>query len=220
MICLYSDYSLRMSKYISTSKKYINDPKLRCHRYYGTDKKSDAAVARRAYEESMIQLPSIWSWKYLTSGKLTHAAATARRDTTPYFPFNETVYKFATGASTCDWSHTLPMECKDTDATYNFPCGCENPRILFASQLEQCSLSTSALLSAGDESGLCVEVPCCPVFAQGATPKKRKRRKSKLSLTDNRTYSRLVRSRSKKAAKPSKGCSKQLMDDDEPTDSE
>ena len=65
-----------------------------------------------------------------------------------------------------------------------------------------------------------VEIPCCPVFAQGAVVRKRKRKKSKLSLTDNRSYTRKLRERSKKAAKTDKGCSKQLMDDDEPTDSD
>jgi hypothetical protein len=34
------------------------------------------------------------------------------------------------------------------------------------------------------EVTLCVEIPRCPVFAQGAVVKKRKRKKSKLSLTD------------------------------------
>ena len=223
MICLYSDYSLRMSKYINTSKKYINDPALRCCHYYGTDRNNPDAVARRAYEESSVLLPSIWSWKLLPhfyAMSMSNATIFERRDRTPYYPFNKLLYEFATGARACSCTHTLPLACRDTNVTYNFPCGCENPPVSFVDHPVSGGKPTSALLSISGIASFEAEVPRFPVFAQGAAPKIRKRKKSKLSLTDNRTYSRLVRSRSTKAAKPAKGCSVQLMEEEDPTDSD
>ena len=140
-------------------------------------------------------------------------------DTIQYFPFCEELYNFATSASRCNWLHIVGKNNKSTDYTYNFPCGCTNPKISYRS-LDKVKIKSSSAFMRNPESTRVVEVPCCPVFAQGAAVRKRKRKKSGLSLTDNRTYSRKLRERSKKAAKTEEGCSKQLMDDHEPTDSE
>ena len=141
------------------------------------------------------------------------------RDCIPYFPFCKELYEFATGVTDCDWVHFIGKDNKSTSNTYNFPCGCTNPELHFV-PVDDLPIKSSSGSVSNPEATLFNEVPRCPVFAQGAVVKKRKRKKSKLSLTDNRYYSRLVRSRSQKAAKTVKECSKQLMDDDAPTDSD
>ena len=172
-------------------------------------------------------MPSIWSWTMLRG--MTRSSARDypmsksdlldARDQVPYFPFCEELYNFATGVSACDWEHCISKDNKSSTNTYIFPCGCTNPDIQFISFTKIPIKSSSAFMC--DPTGVrFTEIPCCPVFAQGAVVKKRKRRKAGLSLTDNRTYSRKVRERSKKTAKTAKGCSKQLMEEDVPTDSD
>ena len=212
-----------MPKYISTTKKFMCDPKRRVRPpSLGGDK-----TARIKYEQSSIALPSIWSWTKLCG--MTHSSARDlpmsksdlldARDRVPYFPFCEELYNFATGVSACDWEHCINEDNKSSTNTYIFPCGCTNPDIQFISFTNIPIKSSSAFMC--DPTGeRFTEIPCCPVFAQGAVVKKRKRRKAGLSLTDNRTYSRKVRERSKKTAKTATGCSKQLMEEDVPTDSD
>ena len=215
-----------MPQYVSTTKKYIRDPALRCRpAMYGDDMK--VVTARRAYEKSLVELPSTWSWKmlpgmtssYSVRSKVSKSYLVDSMNQVKYFPFCEELYEFATGVSDCDWEHCIGEDSKSSTNTYNFPCGCTDPTIEFISLAKENIKSSSALMR-NPEHTRCVVIPRCPVFAQGAVVKKRKRKKSKLSLTDNRYYSRKVRERSQKAADTAKGCSKQLMDDDEPTDSE
>ena len=212
-----------MPKYISTTKKFMCDPKLRVRPpSLGGDK-----TARIKYEQSSIAMPSIWSWTMLRG--MTRSSARDypmsksdlldARDQVPYFPFCKELYNFATGVATCDWAHIVGEDSKSTNNTYNFPCGCTNPKILFR-PLGEIPIKSSSAFVSNPEATLFNEVPRCPVFAQGAAVKKRKRKKSGLSLTDNRTYSRKVRERSKKTAKTAKGCSNQLMEEDVPTDSD
>ena len=212
-----------MPKHISTTKKFIRDPALRCCPTSLGGNKDD----RRDYENSVVELPSIWSWKvlngmtssYTLRSGLSKSALVESMDSIPYFPFCEELYNFATSVSPCNWLHYIGEDSKSSTNTYIFPCGCTNPKIKFIS-LDTVRIKSSSALMRNPEATRVVEIPCCPVFAQGAVVRKRKRKKSKLSLTDNRSYTRKVRERSKKAAKTAKGCSKQLMDDDEPTDSD
>ena len=215
-----------MPQYISTTKKYMRDPALRCRPAMPGDDK-EIAAKRRAYEKSIIELPSIWSWKTLPGMTSSYTVRTAvtksiladSMDRIQYFPFCEELYNFARGEARCDWQHFIGEDSKSSTNTYNFPCGCTNPEIHIVS-FTHSNVKPSSAFMQNPECTLCVEIPRCPVFAQGAVVKKRKRKKSKLSLTDNRYYSRKVRDRSQKAAKTAKGCSKQLLDEDEPTDSE
>jgi hypothetical protein len=220
-----------MPKYISTTKKIIRDPAKRCRPPIDGEVTKGVVQQRREYELSHKNLPRIWSWTMqqdvFTFTSLPHVIVPKSksdlleaRDRIPYFPFCKDLYKFATGASVCNWLHVVGEDNESSDYTYNFPCGCTNPQIGFMATERLVSIgikSTSAYMC-DPASSLHCEVPRCPVFAQGAAVKKRKRRKSKVSLTDNRWYRRLVRSRSQKAATV-EGCSKQLMNDD-PTDSE
>ena len=215
-----------MPKYIRTTKKYICDPAIRCRPpTFGDDKK--IATDRRAYEQSSIELPAPWSWKMLqgmtssltTNVQMSKSDLVDSRDRVPYFPFCEELYEFATGASDCNWEHCIGEDSKSSTNTYIFPCGCTNPDIQFIS-LTNIPIKSSSAFMCDPKGTRFTEIPCCPVFAQGAVVKKRKRKKSGLSLTDNRTYSRKVRERSKKTAKTAKGCSKQLMEEDVPTDSD
>ena len=212
-----------MPQYISTTKKYMRDPALRCRPAMpGDDKK--IAAKRRAYEKSIVELPSTWSWKTLPGMTSSYTVRTGMSKSSvladsTYFPFCEELYNFATGETRCDWEHCIGEDSKSSTNTYNFPCGCTNPDIQIVS-LTIANIKPSSAFMQNPDHTRCVEIPRCPVFAQGAVVKKRKRKKSKLSLTDNRYYSRKVRERSQKAAKTAKGCSKQLLDEDEPTDSE
>jgi len=215
-----------MPQYISTTKKYMRDPALRCRPAMPGDNK-EIAAKRRAYEKSIVELPSTWSWKTLPGMTSSYTVRTVvpkstladSMDRIAYFPFCEELYNFATGATHCEWEHCIDEDSKSSTNTYNFPCGCTNPDIQIVS-LTNANIKPSSAFMQNPDHTRCVEIPRCPVFAQGAVVKKRKRKKSKLSLTDNRYYSRKVRERSQKAAKTAKGCSKQLLDEDEPTDSD
>ena len=216
-----------MPTYVRTTKKLMCDPMLRCRPPTFDDDKGEVFTNRRAYEKSSIELPAPWSWKML-QGMASSLSTTVQkskfdladsRDRIPYFPFCEELYKFATGKSECNWEHCISEDSKSSTNTYIFPCGCTDPDIQFISYAKIPIKSSSAFMC--DPTGTrFTEIPCCPVFAQGAVVKKRKRKKAGLSLTDNRTYSRKVRERSKKTAKTAKGCSKQLMEEDVPTDSD
>ena len=221
-----SVYSLSMPKHISNTKKIICDPALRCRAVEPGDDK-DHKTKRLAYENSSVELPSIWSWKTLrgmTDSFNVYTAAPKSHlvdsmNNAPYFPFCQELYEFATGEAKCNWVHCIDEQIKSTDYTYNFPCGCANPTITYTSLAAYPVKPSSAVMFDRKITRL-VEIPRCPVFAQGAVVKKRKRKKSKLSLTDNRSYSRKVRERNQKTPKTAKGCSKQMLDEDEPTDSE
>ena len=216
-----------MPTYVRTTKKLMRDPRLRCRPPVFDDDKEIVFTERRAYEQSSKELPAPWSWKMLQGMSSLHSATVQKskfdlaeaRDRIPYFPFCEELYKFATGKSKCNWEHCISEDSKSSTNTYIFPCGCTNPDIQLISYANIPIKSSSAFMC--DPTGTqFTEIPRCPVFAQGAVKKKRKRKKSGLSLTDNRTYSRKVRERSKKTAKTAKGCSKQLMEEDVPTDSD
>ena len=182
---------------------------------------------RRDYDNSLVELPSIWTWKtlsgmapsYAIRAKQTKSFRAERMDSSKYFPFCEKLYLFAVGSSPCNWLHFIGEDNKSNNNTYNFPCGCTNPKIQYCS-LDQVSIKSSSGFMKDPESTQIVEVPRCPVFAQGVAVKKRKRKRSQLSLTDNKYYSRKVRERNQKAAKAAKGCSKQMLNEDESTDCE
>jgi hypothetical protein len=167
-----------MPKHISTTKKFIRDPKLRCRpTSLGGNKE-----ARRNYKQSCVELSAIWSWTMLRG--MTRSSVMdypmskfdllEARDRIPYFPFCKELYDFATGASACDWAHFIGEDNKSTSNTYNFPCGCTNPKIQFA-PLDDIPIKSSSAFVSNPEATLFNEVPRCPVFAQGAVVKKRKR---------------------------------------------
>jgi hypothetical protein len=100
-----------MPKHISTTKKFMLDPALRCKpASLGGDKDE-----RRDYENSVAQMPSIWSWKTLGGMASTYSIRTKHSkstrvdsmDTIQYFPFCEELYNFATSASRCNWLHIV-----------------------------------------------------------------------------------------------------------------
>ena len=150
----------------------------------------------------MVLENASWNDIYRVNVGLSKSELVDSMDRVPYFPFCEELYKFATGVSPCNWEHYIGEDSKSSTNTYIFPCGCTNPEIKFIS-LDTVPIKSSSAFMSDPKATRFVEIPRCPVFAQGAVVKKRKRKKSKLSLTDNRYYSRLVRSRSQKAAKPS-----------------
>ena len=98
-----------MPKHISTTKKFMLDPALRCKpTSLGGDKDK-----RRDYENSVAEMPSIWSWKtlngmtstYTIRAKQSKSTLVESMDTIKYFPFCKELYKFATSASRCNWLH-------------------------------------------------------------------------------------------------------------------
>ena len=219
MITHYSDNSLRMPVTSSSSTKYIRDPALRSSHPEPdmTDELWEStAAARYKYEQSEIKLPSIWSWERLprvhsyessirswNQTKLAH-------DTKPYYPFDKELYTIATTDLACDWSHVVHADNKESECSYSWPCGCESPTIEYKVLRSLKDVTTAVI--ANNENTLYHLVPRMPVFAQGALPKKKKKRKRGISLTDTRTYSRLVRARRQSSAHISNGCSKQLQE--------
>ena len=154
MILHYSTHSLSMSKYISTTKKNICDPALRCRLPSEYEAKTSVAKARRAYERSSIELPSIWSWTMIRGTanskseniQLSKSDLLDVRDRTPYYPFCKALYEFATGVSTCDWIHVIGKDNESTNNTYNFSCGCTNPHIEFTPVASHVIKSSSAFI--------------------------------------------------------------------------
>ena len=205
MIFHCSDHSLRMPVTSSPSTKIIRDPALRRD--------------RAKYKESEIRLPTIWSWKYWPlerynlhiDSEYTQHYFKNLRNITPFYPFSENIYKAATGQKECNWLHVVHSENKESDCTYNWPCGCENPTIEFQ-EFERVRDITIARLVDPAVHSIYRHVPCLPVFAQGAPQKKKRRRK--FSLTDSRSYNRLKRTRKASSANVVQGCSKQLQDPD------
>ena len=131
----------------STTSIVMNDPALRvADKSFCADHKVSEPNrrARKKYESSSVALPSIWGRKNLCHPKhlitvskkvvkssLPRAELYAIRETTPYYPFCEELYQFATGKKKCDWIHCVHWTRLDTGThTYSFPCGCTKPQLL------------------------------------------------------------------------------------------
>ena len=131
----------------SATSILMNDPALRV-----VDKSFCADVhkvsepnrrARKSYESSSVALPSIWGRKSLchpkhllcmpnmniAKSRLSRAELYAHRETTPYYPYCEELYQFATGKKECNWIHCIQFDNLEGGAhTYSFPCGCIKPQ--------------------------------------------------------------------------------------------
>ena len=131
----------------SATSIMMNDPALRvADKSFCADLKVSKPNerARKKYESSSVALPSIWGRKSLchprhlltlskkiVKSSLSRAELYAHRETTPYYPFCEELYQFATGKKKCDWIHCVHWTRLDTGShTYSFPCGCTSPRFL------------------------------------------------------------------------------------------
>ena len=185
---------------ITASRITMRDPAMRRKRHpVNTESRKDARLQRRAYEESSISLPQIWGRKNIASPHYPNARRLidirGHLDTTAYYPYCIAVYCFAIGKEKCTWRHQL-LE-SNSQLSYNFPCGCANPAIEYVSSLPLHFKSTSAALvcPAVSSRGVATtyEVPCNQAFNPSSNPNKRKRKG--LSLTDNKTYRRKLRSK-------------------------
>jgi hypothetical protein len=195
------------------------DPALRCAPYIGTDKECSHATRRRAYRQSSVLLPKVWSRKTLRppgylSLNTSNAMLYSVRDRTPYFPFCKELYDIATSPDTaCDWQHIVLDRNAQSEYSYNFPCGCQNPDLVSREHLSvHTSEDTNAYMQNESGDSQLYRVPNCPTFSSRAP---RKRRRKSLSLTDSKTYRRLLRS---KHAAPSQYLSQLLNDDDTQSD--
>lgn len=184
-------FSMPVNISIQTVK--MLDPELR-----GPDK-SDILKARQSEK---VTLPTPWSRKTLRSPlhyphDRSLASLATHRKATPYYPYCEELYNFALKLSCCNWLHVVSEHNFSSDLTYNFPCGCADPTITqindddFAPyRLRQ---TTSAIMTPKlDTTSEYYEVPSCR--APPSSPRKNRKRKP-LSLTDCKSYRRLLRSR-------------------------
>ena len=174
------------------------------------------------YKTSEVTLPAIWSRK--TVNRPNHRCIIdncvrqpprselySYREVTPYFPYCEALFNIATTEQKCDWIHGVHLaDLKDETYIYNFPCGCNNPTMENTADLRRThrialstwhSTSAVVLPNVRTEEGMKLyntvgwfEVPKCQVFRK-ASPSKRVKKRKALSLTDHRSYRKLLRSR-------------------------
>ena len=174
------------------------------------------------YKTSQVVLPAIWARK--TVNHPTHRSLLdncirqppkselyRHREATAYYPFCEALFDIATTNQKCDWIHCVDYVClKDETYIYNFPCGCDNPTLEDIAGLRRAHrialatwhpTSAVVLPCVHTEDGMELykaigwfEVPKCQVFRE-ASPSKRGKKRKALSLTDHRSYRKLLRSR-------------------------
>ena len=147
-----------------------------------------------------------------------------------YYPYCKALFDIATTNQKCDWLHCVDFAMlKDETYIYNFPCGCDKPTVLDSAVLRRThriSLSTWHSTSAivfpniRTEGGMELfraigwfEVPKCQVFRE-ASPNKRSKKRKALSLTDHKSYRKLLRSRRTTTAR----YSSMLQDEDDDSD--
>ena len=161
--------------------------------------------------------------------KLARADIYIARESTPFYPFCKELYRFATGEEKCDWIHCVSFSRLEAGThTFSWPCGCTNPRIQDLDLLlTECKVSlprsyTDAVVvpNLREESGWAkfttpgigyYPVPRNNVFREASSTKKGKKRKP-LSLTDHKSYRRLLRS------KRTASCSSALLGEDSDRD--
>jgi hypothetical protein len=187
------------SVHINVTQELMLDPALRCAPYIGTDKECSRAQQRRAYLDSAVMLPKVWSRKTLrppgySSLNSSNAMLYSFRDKTPYFPFCKELYVTATSPdAACDWQHIVLDQNIQSGRSYNFPCGCQNPDLVTDEDLSvNVPEDTNAYMINTSEGSPLYRVPACSAFPTCAS---KKRRKKSLSLTDSKPYRRFLRSK-------------------------
>ena len=217
----------------STTSILMNDPALRViDKSFCADRKVSEPNIRalKNYQSSSIALPSIWGRKSVChprhQSSFSRAQLYAHREVTPYYPYCKELYQFATGKKVCDWIHCIQSDNLEGGTyTYSFPCGCIRPQYLdlkpllakFKISLPCGNLDAVVLPDIRTDEGFMefnnvgyFTVPRNQVFREAAPTKKGKKRKS-LSLTDHKSYRRLLRS--KRTVQHSSRCSSALLDE-------
>ena len=180
------------------------------------------------YKTSEVVLPAVWARRSINHPahfsplencvmKLPKVDLYLHREATEYYPFCKHLFDVATTDQKCDWIHCVDYCClKDETYIYNFPCGCNNQDLLNIDNLRRAykvpmstwhPTSAVVLPPISTEEGMkqykdigWFEVPRCQVFRE-ASPTKRGKKRKALSLTDHKSYRKLLRSRRATTAK-------------------
>jgi hypothetical protein len=118
-------------KYPERASLALSVVPMRCPSLPGQTKNGSRVVGRLenlSEDERLVTLP--WSWAH------KHPIDNFDDPLGPFRPYNEPIYKIATGEKPCDLVHCLPHPDTVIDnLTYDFPCGCP-PKHLACIQLQ------------------------------------------------------------------------------------